>query len=55
MLIPNEGQVCSQDNNAMSKEIILLTYKSKQTDKHIKSALEGMILHARKHCMVDTQ
>lgn len=55
MLIPSEGQVCSQDNNAMSEEIILLTYKSKQTDKHIKSTLEGMILYAIKHCMVNTQ
>lgn len=55
MLIPNEGQVCSQDNNAMAEEIILLTYKSKQIDKHIKSTLEGLILYAIKHCMVNTQ
>lgn len=41
MMIPNERQVCSQDNDATSEKIILLTHTLKETNKHIKSSLEG--------------
>lgn len=41
MLIPNEGQVRSQEINAMSEEIILLTYNQSKVTNTLNQLMRG--------------